>query len=130
LTASGDPLAAPCDFQVRIADVKRWAQLLDDDNPLHRGDAQVVNPGPASLAYLISFLRRCLPEARLLSVKCRFLAALHAPGVARAHGRIVRIEPVYGVLRIWCALELSSGERIVAAADAVLETAGVEGRAA
>ncbi len=122
MSAGADPLAQPLDFAVSIADVRRWSELLDDDNPLHQGEGQVVNPGPASLAYLISFLQRRLPAARLASFKCRFLSVVHAPGVAQAHGRIIRTETIEGGNRIYCELELLAGAATAVAAEAVLET--------
>lgn len=129
MTSATDPLALPLEFPVRIADVERWSELLDDDNPLHRGEAQVVNPGPANLAYLVSFLQRRLPAARLTSCKCRFLSVVYAPGVAQARGRIIRTEPCEGGARIYCELELLVGDATAAAADAVLEQSAEVGGA-
>jgi len=124
LSARADPLSQPLDFAVRIPDVQRWSELLEDDNPLHRGQAQVVNPGPANLAYLISFLQQRLPAARLVSIKCRFLSVVHAPAIAQARGRIIRTEPLESGCRIYCELELLVGDVTAAAAEAVLEKPG------
>jgi hypothetical protein len=124
LKAKVDPLSQPLDYSVRIADVHRWSELLEDNNPLHQGQAQVVNPGPASLAYLVSFLQRRLPAWRLVSIKCRFLSMVHAPGVAQARGRIIRRESLDSGSRINCEIELLVGDAAVAAAQAVLERPG------
>jgi hypothetical protein len=121
-----DPLSQPLDFTVRNADVQRWSGLLEDDNPLHQGQADVVNPGPANLAYLISFLQRRLPAARLVSIKCRFLSVVHAPAIAQARGRIIRTEPHESGCRVYCELELLVGGATAAAAEAVLERPGEE----
>jgi hypothetical protein len=124
VSAQADPLSQPLEFAVRIADVRRWSELLDDDNPLHQGQAQVVNPGPANLAYLVSFLQRRLPAAHLVSIKCRFLSVVQAPSVAQARGRIIRTELIEGGSRIYCELELLVGSATAAAAEAVLERPG------
>ena len=124
MSDEADPLSQPLEFAVRIADLQRWSELLDDDNPLHQGQAQVVNPGPANLAYLVSFLQRRLPAAHLVSIKCRFLSVVHAPSVAQARGRIIRTELIESGSRIYCELELLVGSATAAAAEAVLERPG------
>ena len=124
MNAEADPLSQPLEYAVRIADVQRWSELVEDDNPLHQGQAQVVNPGPANLAYLVSFLQRRLPAWRLVSIKCRFLSVVHAPGIAQAHGRIIRTEVIEGGSRVYCELELLAGGATAAAAEAVLERPG------
>ena len=124
MSDEADPLSQPLDFAVRSADVQRWSGLLEDDNPLHQGQAQVVNPGPANLAYMVSFLQRRLPAARLVSIKCRFLSVVHAPAIAQARGRIIRTEVIEGGSRIYCELELLVGSATAAAAEAVLERPG------
>jgi hypothetical protein len=124
VSSGADPLSQTLDFAVRIADVQRWSELLEDDNPLHQGRAQVVNPGPANLAYLVSLLQQRLPAWRLVSIKCRFLSVVHAPGVAQARGRIIRTEVIEGSPRIYCELELLVGDATAAAAEAVLERPG------
>jgi hypothetical protein len=124
LSDEADPLSQPLEFAVRIADLQRWSELLDDDNPLHQGQAQAVNPGPANLAYLVSFLQLRLPAAHLVSIKCRFLSVVHAPSVAQARGRIIRTELIEGGSRIYCELELRVGSATAAAAEAVLERPG------
>ena len=126
MSDEADPLSQSLDFAVRNADVQRWSELLEDDNPLHQGQAQVVNPGPANLAYLISFLQRRLPAAHLVSIKCRFLSVVHAPSVAQARGRIIRTERFEGGYRVHCELELLVGDVTAAAAEVVLEKPGAE----
>ncbi|MFM7066484.1 MAG: hypothetical protein ACKO0U_06610 [Gammaproteobacteria bacterium] len=74
-------LMLPLEYSVPIslADVREWARLLDDANPLHEAAGGAVIPGPALLAVVLSAVKRLLPGSRVITVASRFTATVAAP---------------------------------------------------
>ncbi|MFS0735670.1 MaoC/PaaZ C-terminal domain-containing protein [Sphingomonas sp. 1P06PA] len=60
----------------------RWAQALNDANPIHSDRAaaealgfgqHTVNPGPTNLAYAINLLLAAVPDRDIATIEARFL---------------------------------------------------------
>ena len=66
-------------FEIGLADVRDWAELLDDGNPLHEAAGGAVVPGPALLALVCSATRNLLPSSRVANMSCRFAMPVTAP---------------------------------------------------
>jgi hypothetical protein len=81
---SGSPPVLPSDhrFVLSASDVRQWARLLDDANPLHQDEGGTVVPGPALLAMVLSAARTLSPESRVARVTARFTVIVEAPAVA------------------------------------------------
>ena len=97
-----------------------WARVLDDPNPIHvdrefvrshgLGD-NLINQGPANLAYLINALTAAFPEAFLESIDVRFLGNVFAGETVEASGVIEAIESAGEHSRIVCAMSLEAPGR-------------------
>jgi hypothetical protein len=74
----------PSDHRLVLSasDVRQWARLLDDANPLHQDEGGTVVPGPALLAMVLSAARTLSPESRVARVTARFTVIVEAPAVA------------------------------------------------
>ncbi len=83
---------------VSAEDMKEWAQVLRDPNPIHLdpgavrskglGD-RVINQGPANLAYIIAMLQTALPGARIRSLDVRYLDNVFAGDAVEAGAKVV-----------------------------------------
>ena len=115
-------LMSPRKTPVRAEDMKLWAELLHDPNPIHLdpnavrarglGD-RVINQGPANTALLIDLLLTRFPAARITTIEFRFLDNLFAGDIATAEGTITEVERADGELRIACTLRLHVDERAI-----------------
>lgn len=115
------------EMQVTVNDALEWSEILDDRNPLHSDPESgnragigrgVVNPGPANMAYLMTWLDRRFPGALLETFRARFSSAVFAPGNAVARGRVHREELLQDGTRLFCTLELHAAGTVAVTAEA------------
>ncbi len=81
--------------------MKQWAIFLADPNPIHLdvevvkakglGD-QVINQGPANVAYMMNMLMAAFPGCRIESMDSRFLDNVYGEDKVVASGKITAIE--------------------------------------
>jgi 3-hydroxybutyryl-CoA dehydratase len=100
--------------------MKLWAGFLRDPNPIHLdpravqarglGD-EVINQGPANLAYVITMLQRSFPGATLVSLEVRYAGSVFAGDAVEAGGKIVEVVREAGGVRIRCEVWLRANER-------------------
>jgi 3-hydroxybutyryl-CoA dehydratase len=86
---------------VSAADMREWAQVLRDPNPIHLdpsavaarglGD-RVINQGPANLAYVFTMIQAALPGARVRSFDIRYIDTVFAGDAVEAGARIVSVD--------------------------------------
>lgn len=85
---------------ISAADMREWAQVLRDPNPIHLdpqavaarglGD-RVINQGPANLSYIIAMLQAALPGARVQSFDVRYLDNVFAGDAVEAGAKVVSV---------------------------------------
>jgi hypothetical protein len=80
-----------CRFEISLTDVRQWAGILEDDNPLHEAAGGAVVPGPAVLAFVFTAVRRLFPSHRVGTISSRFTATVEAPAVITV--RLARTTP-------------------------------------
>jgi acyl dehydratase len=114
-------------------DTKAWAEILDDDNPLHsdpealaaRGVGRgIVSPGPANIGYLMTLLLNCFPGSEIEAFEARFVGLVLAPSEVEARGRIEREESTPTGRVLHCSLELHAVGGVAVVATARLRLAG------
>ena len=115
---------------VRAEDMKFWAQLLRDPNPLHLDPRavsakglgeRVINQGPANAALLIDLLLIRFPGARIADVEFRFLDNLFAGDIATAEGVVTEAHESANQLHVACELRLHVDGRDVLAGRATFD---------
>jgi 3-hydroxybutyryl-CoA dehydratase len=108
------PLRIP---SVSAAQMKEWAEVLRDPNPIHLdpeavkakglGD-RVINQGPANLSYIIAMLQTVLPQARICSLDVRYLDNVFAGDAVEAGATIVAVgadDPTRITCEVWLNVE-------------------------
>lgn len=116
---------------VRPESMPVWAAALRDPNPIHLdanatraaglGD-RVINQGPANIGYLVNALLARFPNGRIVAMDFVFLDNVRGGDVAAASGKVVRVEPRAGVVRVECELALRVGDRTVLTGTATIDT--------
>lgn len=105
---------------VKPENMRLWAQILRDPNPIHLdpqavrakglGD-RVVNQGPANVAYLITMLQRAFPSAVLESLDVRYAGMVYGGDAVEAGGTIREVTARESGVRITCEISLSAAGR-------------------
>jgi len=105
---------------VKPENMRLWAQILRDPNPIHLdpqavranglGD-KVINQGPANLAYLITMLQRAFPKAALESLDVRYAGMVYGGDAVEARGSIREVTTHESGVRITCEVSLSAAGR-------------------
>jgi acyl dehydratase len=119
-------------FDVTERDAQEWAQLLEDDNPLHsdpealaaRGIGRgIVNPGPANMGLLMTLLLQRFPGAHLAEFEARFVDVVLAPAAVEACITAEREESTPAGRVTFCELELRCADTVAVVAKARLHPA-------
>jgi acyl dehydratase len=105
---------------VKPENMKLWADILHDPNPIHLdpravaakglGD-KVINQGPANLAYLITMLQRAFPQAMLESLDVRYAGMVYGGDAVEAGGSIREVAVGDGWSRVTCDIWLRADGR-------------------
>jgi acyl dehydratase len=105
---------------VKPENMKLWAGILRDPNPIHLdplavqakglGD-KVINQGPANLAYLITMLQRAFPQAMLGSLDVRYAGMVYGGDAMEAGGSIRDVTVGDGGARVTCDIWLRADGR-------------------
>jgi len=81
--------------------MKQWAIFLADPNPIHldvevvkaKGlGNQVINQGPANVAYMMNMLMRAFPGGRIKAMDSRFLDNVYGGDRATVTGTVTAID--------------------------------------
>lgn len=90
------------------------AVILRDPNPIHLdpkaaaaaglGD-QVINQGPANLAYIMNMLQAALPDHRLAEIESRYLGNVRGADVVEAGGTVIGVSGDDIVCDSWLKLD-------------------------
>ena len=116
----GAPLPLYTLAAVKPESMRLWAQILRDPNPIHLdpqavrakglGD-NVINQGPANLAYLITMLQRAFPGAVLESLDVRYAGMVYGGDAVEASGSIREVVMGESGMRTTCEVSLSAAGR-------------------
>lgn len=105
---------------VNAEDMKVWAKILHDPNPIHLDPAVVramglgdrtINQGPANLAYIISMIEAAFPGSDLQSLEVRYLDNVFAEDAVIAGGTVTDIAKVDNTTKVTCEIWLRAEAR-------------------
>jgi acyl dehydratase len=118
--AAGDALPPWVLAAVSAEAMRELAPILDDPNPIHLDGAAAaraglgdrpVNQGPANIGYVVTMLRRALPDATLVRLTCRLTGTVVAGDRVVAGGDVLEVAGPEVVCAVW--LDVDGAHRAV-----------------
>lgn len=102
---------------VSAEQMKDWAQVLRDPNPIHLDPAavkakglgdRVINQGPANLSYIMAMLQTALPRVRIRSLEVKYLDNVFGGDSVQAGAKVVEVspgDPTRVICEVWLNVE-------------------------
>ncbi len=119
---AGDALKPWVIETVEPANMRKFAVILEDPNPIHLDPAavraaglgdRVINQGPASFGYVLNMLAASFDDVELVDLKVRLAANVFGGDRVAAGGQVEHVEEIDGRLRLLCNvwLDVENGPR-------------------